>query len=161
MTGRPALTLALSVLASLVACKAEERTVTLTLGEQLRPLGFRCRDSMLRPLINRAIRGGAVHVAIAVDFVRLGGVPGCRPSELVSWCENHDCHAITEAPNDRRCVEVETGLATDQDETPLIQRVLSCPVQLDFVEGEILLDLPTLTDHCEEAVIGCANSLLQ
>jgi hypothetical protein len=51
-------------------------------------------------------------------------------------------------------------LDTKFDITQLVGCVYSCPLQLDFVQGDVLLDLPALTNQCEEAVVACASTLL-
>jgi hypothetical protein len=43
------------------------------------------------------------------------------------------------------------------DPAQLIGCALSCPVQLGGVEGEVLLDLPTLSDTCATGVVACAT----
>ena len=45
--------------------------------------------------------------SLVTDFVKLGGVPGCRTGQLVTWCGTHTCAPL---PMTRVCTEV--GLPT-------------------------------------------------
>src|SRR5262249_10790583 len=51
----------------------------------------------------------------------------------------------------------ELGDAGGFNADDLVGCVFSCPLQLDLASGDILLDLPTLTDKCEDQVAGCAG----
>jgi hypothetical protein len=46
---------------------------------------------------------------------------------------------------------------TALDPLQLVGCALSCPVQLESVEGEVSLDLPTLSEQCADAVLFCAT----
>jgi hypothetical protein len=133
-----------------------------------------------------------------------GGVPSCRPADISRWCQDHDCHVISDDANAPRvCYDTSQALGSTGDSVhamadllaglegklvtadaphePLIVRVvasaqscaelaggtsyvvdelvgcaLSCPVQLDAISGDVLLDLPTLSDVCEAGVDACA-----
>jgi hypothetical protein len=88
------------------AC-VETRTVSVTFGAEGEGLdGFLCSDAAKQPLLKRLVEpdGGVGPTSLVVDFVRLGGVPGCRTGQLVKWCAAHDCRPIEGA---RACVEVE------------------------------------------------------
>jgi len=57
------------------------------------------------PLVARAPRserGTEIH--LYVDYIPLGGTPGCRFSELRSWCASSPCRATK-----RRCVAIEVA----------------------------------------------------
>ena len=80
----------------------ETRSVALTFGEEGEGLdGFMCRDSGGQLLLSRLPGDGKA--SIVIDFVQLGGVPGCRTGQLMKWCTGHDCRAIQRT---RSCVEV-------------------------------------------------------
>jgi hypothetical protein len=191
----------------LAACK-EEKILAVTLGDpDIVPLAFRCRDDESRiPLVARAYDSTSqtVRVAMVYDFIHLGGLPGCRNSQIASWCEKNDCQPM---PQRRRCKEIEVPidfnpdpgeniravlaelpgavLTEDAPDEPVIIRLvavakmtcdelgqdmafpeesvvgcaISCPVQLDYVEGAVLLDLPAVGERCEGAVTSCAGVL--
>jgi hypothetical protein len=56
------------------------------------------------------------------------------------------------------CEEVAGVTALDPER--LVGCALSCPVQLDGVEGEVTLELPTLSDTCAPGVVVCASASL-
>ncbi len=56
------------------------------------------------------------------------------------------------------CSELPGG--TTPDPLQLVGCATSCPVQLESVEGDILLDLPTLSDQCAASVVACATGTL-
>ncbi|MFT3712175.1 MAG: hypothetical protein QM817_31410 [Archangium sp.] len=80
----------------------ETRSVALTFGSDGEGLdGFMCKDSTDTQLLSRLPSGGKA--SLVIDFIRLGGVPGCRTGQLMKWCGSHDCSAIQQT---RSCVEV-------------------------------------------------------
>jgi hypothetical protein len=54
-----------------------------------------------------------------------------------------------------------TAPTTGFDTTQLVGCAMSCPVQLASVSGDVLLDLPTLSDMCEASVVACAQATLK
>jgi len=89
------------LLLALSAC-VETRSVALTFGSEGEGLdGFMCRDTSGQPLLSRLGTDGKA--SLVIDFVRLGGVPGCRTGQLVKWCDTHDCTPIQRT---RSCVDV-------------------------------------------------------
>lgn len=80
----------------------ENRTVALTFGSDGEGLdGFMCKEPDGRFLLSRLPPSG--QASLVVDFVQLGGVPGCRTGQLVKWCQTHDCSAIRST---RSCVAI-------------------------------------------------------
>lgn len=80
----------------------ETRSVAITFGTEGEGLdGFMCKDSAGAHLLSRLPSDG--HASLVVDFVRLGGVPGCRSGQLVKWCATHECVPIQST---RSCVDV-------------------------------------------------------
>jgi hypothetical protein len=198
----------LAVLA-LVAC-TKDNDVRLTFGDTVRvPLGFRCKDSAGKTLVQRALilPGRTLRVSVIVDFIGLeGGFPTCRLSDIVNFCDDHECRPITNPPL-RQCKEITHQLAVGEDaqsalydmmkglagtvltddapDQTVIVRVaataqpcdeilasgfdaaelvgclFSCPLQLDLVSGDILLDLPAFNDSCEPQVDACAGQTLR
>jgi hypothetical protein len=191
----------------LLAACTQQRTAYVTFGDlegaTKAPLGLRCRDSTGKMLVWRGLSGVTDRVSLVIDFVKLGGVPSCRTSELVTWCTDHDCAPLASG---RTCLSLETGVrlgddgnevalaliknlpgtilskdapsepvlvravetaqtcdevATTFDTTQLTGCALSCPVELDQVQGDVLLDLPALSEFCESTVDACATGLFQ
>ncbi|MCU0695736.1 MAG: hypothetical protein MUC96_04295 [Myxococcaceae bacterium] len=92
-----------AVLVVLAACTVQ-REVSLTFGTEGEGLdGFMCRDPQGQFLLDRARDGdgGVRPGALVFDFVRLGGVPGCRTGQLVKWCSTRECKPLRQA---RACV---------------------------------------------------------
>jgi hypothetical protein len=90
----------------LSAC-VESRKVGVNFGESGEGLdGFLCKDSAGQMLLDRLAQpdGGVVRASIVTDFVRLGGVPGCRTGQLVQWCAAHSCAPISTT---RVCTSIE------------------------------------------------------
>lgn len=55
--------------------------------------------------------GGVGRASITTDFLTLGGVPGCRTSQLIDWCKGHVCEAI-EGTRTCREIDLPTGVST-------------------------------------------------
>ncbi|MDP2269696.1 MAG: hypothetical protein Q8K32_03125 [Archangium sp.] len=95
---------AIIVLVLLTGC-VETRSVAVTFGDDGEGLdGFMCKDRSTDagvPLLARLPADG--RASLVVDFIRLGGVPGCRSGQLVKWCASHKCEAIQST---RSCLEV-------------------------------------------------------
>jgi hypothetical protein len=83
---------ALLIAAVAVACKSEEvHHVTLKFARPAKvQRGFECRDATGRPLFDRLISNGGKG-SVVVDYILLGGLPHCRPLQLVEWCRSHPC----------------------------------------------------------------------
>jgi hypothetical protein len=91
-----------ALLLLLLSSCVETRSVSLTFGTDGEGLdGFMCKDSTGAMLLSRLPATG--HASLVVDFVKLGGVPGCRTGQLVKWCATHECVPIQST---RSCVEV-------------------------------------------------------
>lgn len=85
----------------LVGC-VETRTVAITFGEDGEGLdGFLCKDGSGQQLLSRVPSDGKA--SLVVDFVKLGGVPGCRTGQLMKWCQAHDCAPLQRT---RSCLDV-------------------------------------------------------
>lgn len=197
----------LALAIGLTACSVKEREVRLQFaGDSELPHGFHCRldDDPDRRLITRILDNDPPVASLLVDFIGLGGVPGCRASQLLAWCSEHDC-----SPVERRCIDLPlaggdslaerlresaraleghpvlddapddpvlirvTGVARSCDDIlalsaassdvpceALIGCAYSCPVLLDQVEGDVVVDLDALGDRCEPEVKVCASTPL-
>lgn len=96
-----------AVLLLAAACTVQ-REVSLTFGSEGEGLdGFMCRDPNANNqfLLDRAKDGdgGVKSGSLVFDFVRLGGVPGCRTGQLVKWCSTHECKPLLTT---RSCVPI-------------------------------------------------------
>jgi len=103
---RASLGAVLGVCLVLLTC-VEVRRVTITFGDRGEGLdGFMCRDSTGTPILTRLedTTGQMQPAALVVDYIRLGGLPGCRSGQVMSWCSDHSCAPIAEA---RACVPVQ------------------------------------------------------
>ncbi|MFT3835694.1 MAG: hypothetical protein QM723_01690 [Myxococcaceae bacterium] len=82
------------------AC-VDHRTVGVTFGSDGEGLdGFLCKDSSGKMVLDRlepdggGIDGGLQPASLVTDFIRLGGLPGCRTGQLIDWCGDHTCAPI-------------------------------------------------------------------
>jgi hypothetical protein len=186
----------------LAACSGDTRTIDLAFGAGTRS-GLRCQDESGAFLIARAIDPGRIlRFSVLVDFIDIGGVPMCRPGDIIDFCQTRDCAPLP----DRACFDVEPRtiplganalevvaemlrtldgqlVTGDAPQTPVIIRAVataqscaevpgitaldpgeligcawSCPVQLDSIEGDVVLDLPALSDRCSTSVTLCATA---
>jgi hypothetical protein len=91
----------------LLASCVETRRVELTFGDEGEGLdGFMCRDTSGAPILTR-LQDGAGQMqpaALVLDFIHLGGLPGCRSGQVMSWCVDHPCAPISEH---RACVSAQ------------------------------------------------------
>jgi hypothetical protein len=207
---RPALLAA----ALLGACDERVNSVELGVAATRRgPPALLCRedppadagaDAATPYLITRARETG--RLSVVADFFGIeGGVPGCLPTELTAFCEDHCCRHLNsarvcltltlptpppvgpvelanwvsntlqgqtitrDAPGGlvvirvtvttQPCGELATGPgpATPLDDQRVVGCAYSCPVVLDAIQGEVLLDLPVLGDQCAPTVRRCAT----
>ncbi|MFZ5470797.1 MAG: hypothetical protein ACOZIN_15335 [Myxococcota bacterium] len=167
----------LAVVMCLWGC-VETRSVGLNFGEAGEGLdGFLCKDGSGKLLLERLGDGGSARPASLVfDFVRLGGVPGCRSGQLIRWCAAHECVPIAQA---RACLTVE--LPSGGDERSSLRAALS--EGLRSLEGQsvigdapdefVIVRMVGTTQSCEaltpsaggalpsferSALVGCAYS---
>lgn len=100
------------------AC-VQVREVELTFGDEGEGLdGFMCRDPSGAPILTR-LQDGAGQMqpaALVLDFIRLGGLPGCRSGQVVSWCVDHPCAPIA---GHRACVSTQFSPVTGLDRPQL------------------------------------------
>ncbi|MBL8919035.1 MAG: hypothetical protein JNJ54_09270 [Myxococcaceae bacterium] len=164
----------------LLAGCAVQREVALTFGSEGEGLdGFMCKDPAGQFLLDRAkdgdggVRGGS----LVVDFVRLGGVPGCRTGQLMKWCSTHECKPLRHT---RACVPLtlptsmmkreelraavlsamkQTGntgvLADAPDEFVIVRAVGSLEPCATLMPAA---DAATLPDFDKSQLLGCAYS---
>ncbi len=90
-------------LIGLLAGCSVQKEVAVSFGSEGEGLdGFMCKDSTGKYLLDRAQNdGGIAPASLVVDFVRLGGVPGCRTGQLIKWCATHECRPLSSS---RACV---------------------------------------------------------
>ncbi|MDP3505558.1 MAG: hypothetical protein Q8S33_34775 [Myxococcales bacterium] len=159
-----------------------QREVTLTFGPEGEGLdGFMCRAPGAPFLIERARQadGGVRQGALVFDFVRLGGVPGCRTGQLVKWCESRECKPLRRT---RACVPLALPalppvMSREDIRAPLLDAMkqLSRSGVLNDVPDEFVIvravgtlqscealtpaaDAPELPAFDKNELIGCAYS---
>ena len=164
----------------LLAC-VQTREVDVTFGSNGEGLdGFLCKasgDFVLNRLATYADAGPGPTTATAslvTDFVRLGGLPGCRTSQLVDWCSTHQCVAL---PGTRKCnpIRLPTGLDAGtprEDVRDLVQQQFKS-LSGDLISNQapdeiVLLRVIATAASCEEVLasdaydkaklVGCAYS---
>jgi hypothetical protein len=125
-------------------------------------LGYTCQDATFRPLALRALDGGTLSFQVVVDFIALGGVPGCRGEEIAAWCDDpdHDCRPVV--VEHRFCTTVTlTGLTLqDLTQAKLEERIAEIydqlhqagPVATDAPDGPVLIRAVTTTEPCTPAL---------
>ncbi|MCK8502308.1 MULTISPECIES: hypothetical protein [Myxococcus] len=156
----------------------EVRQVRLTFGAEGEGLdGFLCREDDGAYLLSRALPagGGDVPSSLVIDFIRLGGLPGCRSGQLVSWCAEHDCAVI---PGHRVCIPAPLPDITDlprPEARQVIGQALGslsgASVSSEAPEEFVIVRATATLQSCEElaasgggaalreeALVGCAYS---
>jgi hypothetical protein len=161
-------------LAALTGC-APVRSVALTFGSEGEGLdGFMCKDNANTMLLSRL--PPSRKASLVIDFIRLGGVPGCRTGQLMKWCTTHECKAIQST---RSCVDVTLPAPMPEREalrTALLEAMRSAPAHeaLDDAPDEFVIVrvvgtvqscdalLPAgdaaLPDFDKSQLVGCAYS---
>jgi hypothetical protein len=81
----------------------------------------------------------------------LAGLEG----RIVTSDAPHEPVIIRVVASAQSCAQLTPGADYAADQ--LVGCALSCPVQLDSVSGDVLLDLPTISDMCEASVVACAQ----
>lgn len=157
------------VAAAAAAACADPQPIQITYGTEI-PTGFQCTDADGELLGLRAVDDGFARLTLVVDFVTLGGVPGCHPGELSQWCADpahvcepslpqRFCHqmdpipisSLTEAEAEfgRQISALDGSLITaDAPDEPVIVRLVVTAEPCDAIDGELDLDL----------LIGCLTS---
>jgi hypothetical protein len=159
-------------LALLVAgCSGESKVIDLTFGGGTRS-GLRCTDDTGNFLIARAIDPGRIlRFSVLVDFIGIGGVPMCRPGDILEFCQTRDCAPLP-VP-ERLCIDLEARsiplggnvidvatemlrtldghlITADAPRTPVIIRAVATAQRCADVPGVTALD--------PDQLIGCAWS---
>jgi hypothetical protein len=148
---------AVTGLGLLLASCIEIRQVELTFGDQGEGLdGFMCRDTSGTPILTRLQDGSGQMqpAALVLDFIHLGGLPGCRSGQVMSWCVDHPCAPI---PEHRACVSAQFSTAgglTRQELRASVQQTMSS-LEGTLVTGDapdefVLVRLVGTAQTCEE-----------
>lgn len=158
--GEGARPLLLAIALTLSAC-VETRSVALTFGADGEGLdGFMCKDTSGTLLLSRVPSDG--QASIVIDFVKLGGVPGCRTGQLVKWCTSHDCSAIQ---GKRSCVNVKLpapSMAREELRAALLTALREGdPFQAtsDAPDEFVLVRVVGTTQSCDEVTAAAADPL--
>lgn len=150
-------------LAALASCDAERHQVDVVLGAGPDGLhGFTCReDDTDRPLFLRVVESGTA--SMVFDFVDLGGVPGCRSTQLVDWCRTHECRTV-----ERRCIDIPPPASLAELPQAVLDAIDGVALTGDAPDGPVLLravataaacdDVPALDPVPRATLVGCAYS---
>jgi len=140
-----------------MASCVQTRQVELTFGDEGEGLdGFMCRDTAGTPILTRLDDGtGQMQpAALVLDFIHLGGLPGCRSGQVMSWCVDHPCAPI---PAHRACVQAQfssvNGLTRSQLRASLQQTMTSLKGTLitgDAPDEFVLVRLVGTGQSCDE-----------
>lgn len=147
-----------ALLLVLLSSCVETRSVALTFGSEGEGLdGFMCRDGAGNQLLGRAPSGRA---SIVLDFMSLGGVPGCRTGQMIKWCKTHTCKPLSAK---RVCVEV-TLPSPDDDRTRLrgaLAEALrgSGAALADAPDEFVMVRVVGTTESCSALAVDGAGSL--
>jgi hypothetical protein len=155
------------LLALLLLCACTQtRNVSLTFGSDGEGLdGFLCKDNAGAYLLQRARRpdGTALTTSLVIDFVRLGGVPGCRTGQLVKWCATHACTPIESR---RSCVSVTLPTDTSPPREDLRAAVLAAMRRADATgitpdapDEFVLVRALGTTQSCDELAQAASGAL--
>lgn len=172
--------------ALLVFACVDHRSVGLTFGDDGEGLdGFLCKDSSNAYVLDRLepdggfVDGGLEPASLVTDFLRLGGVPSCRASQLVEWCSTHTCapidstrvctpislpSGVTGRPRDALRGDVKAALGQSLSGQQVTAQAPSEFVMLRVIATKQPCDqiMPnasgTLPDYDKTQLVGCAYS---
>lgn len=132
--------------------------------------GLGCVDSSSgRLLAERGLTpGGAFAATIVLDYLAFDGVPSCRPTQLLGWCDARGCPVVR-----RDCERVGLdaplpGSAEQIQRALLDQLGARSPVTGDAPDGVVIVRMVMTTQPCAElrevvnydcdALMGCVYS---
>jgi len=158
--------------AALVSC-SEEREVSVVFGRSTDGLnGFLCHEDANpdRFLYERVFDRTPPAASLVFDFLDMGGVPGCRSSQIQAWCKDHSCKPIFRScidlalpadPVEARRVFADTLLALRG--TVITPDAVDDPVMVRAVGiARPCTEVPELSDGNIEfacdTIVGCAYS---
>jgi hypothetical protein len=135
--------------------------VSVTFGDTGEGLdGFMCRDGAGALLLSRLPADG--RASLVVDFVRLGGVPGCRTGQLVKWCATHDCAAMEST---RSCLETTLpapGAPREELRSQLLQALRASGAHqalADAPDEFVIVRVVGSTQRCDELLPAAGAAL--
>lgn len=134
---------------SVPGCSEKVSRLQLIVDE---PQGFLCVEDADpdKLLIERAFDQSPPAFSVVVDFLRLGGVPGCRVQELLNWCEDHPCTPIAEH---RVCVDADlAGVPRDVSEAleAIGEQLAGTIVNPDAPQEPVLIRVVAVAQPCSE-----------
>jgi hypothetical protein len=153
----------LALLLGLVGC-VQTHSVSLTFGSDGEGLdGFMCKDPTGAMLLSRLPSDG--QASLVIDFVRLGGVAGCRTGQLVEWCSTHSCAPIAST---RSCVELKlpspaAGVPREELRAQLLAAMRAPGAKealADAPDEFVLVRVVGTTERCADVLPAANASLL-
>jgi hypothetical protein len=158
---------------TVAACKSEDVHVVQIKFAETRvgglQRGFWCREAADQPFLLERLAATNRVGSMVVDFIKLGGLPSCRPAQLQDWCESHDCAPVRQK---RSCLPL---TPPDSGKT----RILSNPVDALLAElagtvvaknvpdEYVMVRVVMTTQTCDQIgdqpfdagkLVGCAHS---
>jgi len=144
----------------LAACNTEDvKVATLSFAKQR---GFDCKDATTGALLASRITSNQGEASLVIDYLRLGGVPHCRPAQLVDWCHDKTCPTVPEA---RVCMPI----SVPSSATPvvsLLRTLQGTVVSPSAPEDYVLVRAVVTTEACDQVgakfdphrIAGCVYS---
>src|SRR5205807_463757 len=84
---RIATALICAAVCALGACQSEDLKVATLTVSSIR--GLDCRETALNTTLAARLQATHGKGSVVIDYLRLGGVPHCRPREIGDWCVKH------------------------------------------------------------------------
>jgi len=160
-----------------LGCDSTERNDVRLL---IQPTGFSCvepsPDGGTQALAERALLTRTF--SVVVDYIALGGIPSCRPTRLVEWCNGRSCELVRRQCQEVAVTEVQErldgGLVTIERLNTVVQDVLHDrgPFTDDAPDGPVMIRMTVTTERCAalegdlatlrlfacSGLVGCAYS---
>jgi len=131
-----------------VGCSERVNEVQLFIPES--GAGLACVDSTTGSLlIERAPRvGDGAEMSLVLDYLGLDGVPSCRASQLIEWCNTQGCPVVQ-----RECVRLRFSPVPESSQ---LRRAIDAelnrvsPLTRDAPDGVVLVRAVTTAQACAE-----------
>ncbi len=112
--------------------------------------GLDCRDATLNTLLAARLQANHGRGSVVVDYLRLGGVPHCRPREIGDWCTKHTCPTI---PETRVCIPITVPTTNPHPVQDLYQAINALQgrvVTSSAPDEYVLVRLVATSEECDQ-----------